>query len=487
MAGLALAFAAVAGTVGIAGPEVGSPLRHAYALPVVLAALGFGPVGGGLAGLGAAMVEAPVLLPAVERDGPAVVLEDAVTVATLLLAGPLVGTLAAEARRLRLRNRLLLAAHRALAEPGSLPAAVDAVAACLARHLGGAQVALVAADGERLTVSGGAAVADASAVRAVLASGQSVFVPDAGGGPRPRRAFVAPLLAHGRVMGALAVERVGELPRREREWLAGLGLALGPALENVRLATLQRRFGEELARQVAAATRRLEEADRAKSALVAVASHELRTPLTALLGFAELLVQRRFSPGEVRRLARILHRETERLVRIVDDLLDLSRLERGHQPRVRRAPVAVAPALAAAVEVFAGEQATHPIRLDLEEALPPVLADRDALDRIVKNLVANAVKYSPRGRPITLRARRRPQVAGVEITVEDEGRGIPAEALPHLFEPYYRAPEVARTVPGAGLGLAVVKALVDAHGGAIRVDSAPGRGTRIVLTLPGVS
>jgi signal transduction histidine kinase len=481
-AAVAIGLVAIA-VAGLGDPRLVSPVRQLYVVPVVGAALRFGLAGGMVAALAAAMAEAPVLLPALEGRGlGAEVVGAILALGTIVVLGPVVGALADAAGWQRRRQAVLVAVQQVLAREPALPAALDRLHACLAGHDAAARVTIVVVDGER-TVTGGRLDGDAAAVvERVLACGESVFVPDAGGAARPRRRLVVPLAAGTRPLGALVVERCGEMRRRDRDWLAAFGLHLGLALDNVRLADRQRRFGEELAGQVATATRRLEEIDRAKSAFVAIASHELRTPLTALAGFSELLVVRPFSADEVRRIAGVVLRETERLSRIVEDLLDLSRLERGLAPAVRPEAVAVEAALAASLEIFAG--ATHPVSLECEEALPPVLADVDALDRIVKNLVGNAMKYSRRGSPVRVDARRRAH--GVAITVEDRGRGIPAEALPHVFEPYYRVPDALRSAPGSGLGLAVVKALVDAHRGTVAIDSAPGRGTRITLVFPAV-
>jgi signal transduction histidine kinase len=350
-------------------------------------------------------------------------------------------------------------------------------------RLPGAEIALAVRDGPRLAVAGGETVGPGSAVAAVLDTGAPLFVPDVGDGPRPRRALVVPLLAQGETIGALCVERVGEVGRRERDALLTLGVHLGVALENARLASRQRRFTDELAEKVGGATRHLEAMDRAKSAFVATASHELRTPLTALLGFSEMLATRPLGGDEVRRLANIIRSETDRLARIVDDLLDLSRLEQGLAPRLARRPVAVAPAVVAAVSLFR-HRATHRLSVECEEPLPPVDADPDALDRILKNLVSNAIKYSPAGGLVSVDVRA--VGARLEFSVADEGRGIAAEALPRIFEPYYRAPDASDAARGVGLGLAVVKSLVDAHGGSIRVASAPGQGTRVTFALPAV-
>ena len=172
--------------------------------------------------------------------------------------------------------------------------------------------------------------------------------------------------------------------------------------------------------------------------------------------------------------------------RIVSDILDLSRLERGLEPVLRRGPVAVEAVAAAALEVFRRGAPTHRFELRREDPLPAADADPDALERILTNLVSNAVKYSPPGSRIGVACRAIDGGRSVEVTVEDEGGGIPSEALDRIFEPYYRAPGAARAAYGTGIGLAVVKSLVDAHGGTIRADNVPARGTRMAFTLPAV-
>lgn len=477
LVGAAAAVGAVTVAVALDDPARPSPWRHAYFVPVVALALRLGAVAGVLAAVVGILAHAPVVLPRVERDGlSAAVGEGLTTFGLLLLGGALVGTLATRGRRQRARYDAVLAVQRTLAGELLLDTALERIRSCLAPGLGATALAIVARDGERLVVAGDQAVTPGSAAAAVLAGGASVFVPDTGDGPVPRRVAVVPLLARGETVGVLALEREGELDAEERAALAVLGAHLGLALENARLASRQRRHADELARRV-------EEATRARSMFVAVASHELRTPLTALQGFAELLATRRFPPEEVRRLADIIRREAERLARIVSDLLDLSRLERGLPPSLRRAAVPVEPALRATAILFEGQARAHRLDVACEAGLPAVDADPDALDRILRNLVSNAIKYSPPGSAVRLAAQAR-SAAAVEISVADDGPGIPAAAQARLFEPYYRAPGAAVAAAGSGIGLAIVKALVEAHGGAIEVESAPGRGTRLAFVLP---
>jgi two-component system, OmpR family, sensor histidine kinase KdpD len=483
----AIALALVTITLAIAqsGADAVSLWRHAYHVPVVVAALRYGG-GGVLAALTAVLLYAPFVLPALEREGatPAV-LEGLLTFALLLGVGVLSATLARVAQRQRARYETLAAVQRAVDGDTPLDLALARLRACLQMRLD-ATVGLVVHDGARLALAGGARVGRGSAVARVLASGGPLFVPH-GGGPGPvRRCFVAPLAARGGVVGALAVERTGDIPADERRWLPLLAAHVSLALDNARLAARQRRFADELAEKVTAATRHVVEMDRMKSEFVAIASHELRTPLTALQGFSELLVLRRFGPTELARIGAIMSAETERLGRIVSDFLDLSRLERGLTPSLRLTRVDAAALVADAVEVLRRARTTHEFEVDCADALPALDADPDALDRVVKNLVSNAVKYSPAGSRVRVAARAQAAPPAVEITVEDEGPGIAEADRARIFEPYCRTTAGTRAAGGAGLGLAVVKSLVDAHGGTIRADNVAPHGTRMTLILPAV-
>jgi signal transduction histidine kinase len=475
LAPLAAGLVAITLLIARVDGEAESLLRHLYLVPVVAAALRFHFIGGGVTAMAAVLLQAPGVFAAIERDGLThAATEHLVTFALLIGVGSLVGRLASTARAQRRRFVTLLAIQRTLAEEAPIELALQRLRGCLAARLEVESIGLVVRQDDRVAVAGGGPIVAGSLAAQVLETGTSMFVPDVGGGARPRRVFVTPLLAGGEPIGVLAVEREGELAGAERSAIATLAAHCGLALENARLASRQRRFTEELAERIASATA-------TKSAFVAVASHELRTPLTALLGFSELLAKRSFEAAEVQRMAEVMNRETERLVRIVDDFLDLSRLERGLEPQVSRAPVDVAAAVASVVEVFR-RAGSHKLVVECDDALPDVDADADALDRILKNLVSNAMKYSPAGSAVRVSARARDGV-GVEFSVHDSGRGIPPEALPLVFEPYYRAPGVG-SARGAGLGLAVVKSLIDAHGGTIELDSAPGHGTRVTFVLP---
>ena len=480
-----VAAALVAITILIALEDVGagSLVRHAYLVPVLAAALRFGAAGGALAAAAAILLSAPLVLPEIERSGVTTeAVEGLVTFAVLALVGVLSGVLRSRAGHHRRRYEILVTIQRTLSEEAALDVALARLRAALAERLRVDAIALVVRNEERLVIAGGEGVADGSLVARVLLGGASVFVADTGEHGRPRRAFAAPLLAHGRAIGVLAVERAGDITVAERALFETIGAHVGMALENTRLASRQRRFAAELAERVAAARREREELDRAKSAFVAIASHELRTPLTALQGFSEILAARRLPADEVARLAGIMRREARRLGRIVSDLLDVSRIERGLAPALCRVPVKIEPTIEAAVDLFRHGMSGHAITTTCDAALPIVDADPDALERVLTNLVSNAIKYSPSGTAVQVGARALPD--GVAIEVVDAGRGIPPQALSRVFEPYYRVPDAAGAAHGTGIGLAVVKALVEAHGGTIQVESAPAVGTRVTVVLP---
>ena len=199
-----------------------------------------------------------------------------------------------------------------------------------------------------------------------------------------------------------------------------------------------------------------------------------------------MMLVRDVPPERARRYLGHVHTESQRLGRIVTDLLDLTRIESGRGLSLRREPLDLRELVDANLEIFACQHPLHHFDGSVAEALPLLCADRDAVDRILKNLLTNAVKYSPRGGRILVEARLPADHTGmVELAVEDDGVGIPAEALPSIFDRYVRVahPETA-TAPGLGLGLSLVRALAHAHGGLVEVDSLPGKGSRFRVLLP---
>jgi signal transduction histidine kinase len=300
------------------------------------------------------------------------------------------------------------------------------------------------------------------------------------------RALALPLRARGTAVGSLALEWTGDPPPGARSAADDVAVFLALALEHARLVERQRGFAAQLEEAVERATRHLREIDQAKSEFLSVVSHELRTPLTALEGFAELLLARNVPPARARRYLGHVLDEARRLGRIVGDLLDLARIESGRPWSPRRESVDLAELLARNVELVGAQSIVHRVRWWVRAPLPVLEADRDALDRVVKNLLSNALKYSPHGGEVRVSAGAAgDEREAVEILVEDEGVGIGADALSRIFDKYVRlsSPETAG-VRGLGLGLPVVRALVEAHGGRVEVRSEPGRGSAFRVILP---
>jgi PAS domain S-box-containing protein len=224
--------------------------------------------------------------------------------------------------------------------------------------------------------------------------------------------------------------------------------------------------------------------DQMKSDFVSTVSHELRTPLTSIYGFAETLMRSDvdFSADEQTTFLRYIASESERLIRIVDDLLDVARLEAGTLT-VGLEPTDVAVAAREAVAAAeAHAHGLHRLSVEIEPGQVVVLADREKLGEVLANLLDNAIKYSPEGGTIAVTARRSAENA--EITVADEGLGIPRADLQRIFTKFFRTDRPSVRHEGTGLGLFLVRGLVAAMGGRIWVDSEEGRGSRFTFELP---
>jgi len=233
------------------------------------------------------------------------------------------------------------------------------------------------------------------------------------------------------------------------------------------------------------ANNELKELDQMKSDFVALVSHELRAPLTVLNGGLEIAVQQAEAlPLATRRTVEVMARESERLTRLVQTILDLSRLEAGKLP-LTLGPAAVLPILERVAESVL-LHSDRPVKWDIEPDLPPVWADETYLEEIVSNLVRNADKYSHSHRPIHLTARA--DNSYVSISVIDHGPGIPPEIKDHLFERFYRGKYIENTTPGWGLGLYFARKLTEAQGGSIKLcspfwEDENGPGAQFTVTL----
>lgn len=227
----------------------------------------------------------------------------------------------------------------------------------------------------------------------------------------------------------------------------------------------------------------LEETERRRLALVGDVAHELRTPLAAIEGYAEGLMDGVVEPTP--ETFALLHTEAGRLRRLVDDLQELSRAEAG-QLSLYIGPVSPSLLLQAVEERLGAGFAGKGVELEVDSAdgLPPVRADEGRAVQVLTNLLANALRYTPSGGRVVVKAARRGD--SVEFTVADNGVGIAAEHLPHVFERFYRADASrSRAAGGSGIGLTIARHLVEAQGGRIRAES-PGRGRGAVFsfTLP---
>jgi signal transduction histidine kinase len=225
---------------------------------------------------------------------------------------------------------------------------------------------------------------------------------------------------------------------------------------------------------------RLRESEQAKSELVGIVSHEVRTPLAGVLGFTSLLLNRDVDDATRRRYLEIIDAQGRRLNALLDDFLDVQRLEEGRL-ELSAELVDMAALLHEQVQLFEAQSEQH--RLELN-ASPPlaVRGDANRLAQVVGNLLSNAIKYSPEGGTVEVVAER--SNGAVRVTVRDEGLGIPDEQHDQIFTKFYRGDAATSGISGSGLGLAFARAVVEAHGGRMGFTSAEGRGSTFFLELP---
>ncbi|MCS7177937.1 MAG: ATP-binding protein [Anaerolineae bacterium] len=229
---------------------------------------------------------------------------------------------------------------------------------------------------------------------------------------------------------------------------------------------------------------RFREADRLKSTFVSVVSHELKTPVATILGYAETLARpdAQWDTETVRELAGVIREEAQRLDRLITDLLDASRIQAGALP-LKREEVDLEMLAHRVVHRFQSQTDRHDIAVRFPSNFPLVVGDPLRLEQVLNNLVSNAIKYSPEGGRIRIRGEARPDE--VIVSVSDEGIGIPATEQGRIFDPFYRVDETSvRQAGGVGLGLYLARAIVEAHGGRIWVESEPGKGSTFSFSLP---
>ncbi len=235
-------------------------------------------------------------------------------------------------------------------------------------------------------------------------------------------------------------------------------------------------------------TQRVHASQKAQREFVANVSHELKTPLTSIQGFAQALLDGTAgTPQERQRAAGIIQQEAQRMNRIVLDLLDLARMDGGTMD-LQREEVDLPALLRSVVEKFSPQAEATGVSIQInEENLPPIMADGDRLAQVFSNLVDNALKFTRSTGSITLCSKKSStHVDHVQVEITDDGEGISADALPHIFERFYQADAARRggKEHGSGLGLAIAREIVSAHGGTIHVTSEIGRGSTFTVVLP---
>lgn len=241
---------------------------------------------------------------------------------------------------------------------------------------------------------------------------------------------------------------------------------------------------QTLADEAAAARAAAETANRLKDEFLAMVSHELRTPLTAILGCAHLLGHGRLDPAQTTRVIQIIERNAEASGRIIDDLLDVSRIIGGHL-HLDRQPVDLGAVIPEALDDLRAAAAAKAVTLTYINHAPSATIEGDALRlrQVMENLVSNAVKFTPRGGRVEVRLTA--SASQVEIQVADTGQGIAPEFLPQIFDLFSQASLKTSRHSGIGLGLALVKTLVDGHGGSVRAESpGAGKGATFTVRLP---
>jgi signal transduction histidine kinase len=520
LAALTFDFAVVSAYTLIYSFEQASPIRQVMYLPLVEAALRYGIVGA----LAIVAASAPVMAGyewlRSDRFAPHDYRVDYVTLqlGIEVLLGLIVGWLmlrllgqstvaearAAEAEKLRdqlgRRADALEAANRcarALSSSLELDQAFDAFIrevrgllpfdrmAIVLGESGVAQVMAVAGAGsDEVLPAGSGAPIHGTLLEEILRTNQTIYRRDMTGADYPEEdEFLAlglhcrlatPLLQGARSIGMLSLVRreVDAFSEEEIELAGLLGRLVASAVQNIRAYGAERKTVEELRRLSAL-----------RADFVSLVSHELRTPMAAVIGAARTLQQRwrELSPEHRESFLDLIAGETNRLADLIGDVLDTSRIEAGTFS-FRFAEVDLGRLVTDAVATAQVGQDEVQLRADVRPPLPEIRGDGERLRQVLTNLIDNAIKYSPAGAEVEVRAYQEDGL--VRIDVRDSGPGIAKDDQKLIFEKFGRVTGSGATRPGTGLGLFIARSIAEAHGGALDVDSAPAQGSTFTLELP---
>ena len=304
----------------------------------------------------------------------------------------------------------------------------------------------------------------------------------------------------GKTLAELVEMMGGALPQPAAftERVAALVQKAEPQVEVVEYHTDRRLFFKEISQPVQRADgvllgrlflyldiTREKEIDQAKTEFISIASHELRTPMTSIKGSLDLLLGGFAGElaGETRELLVIAQSGCERLIRLINDILDLSKIEAGRM-QLRLQPMSLFDSVQRSARTIKAYADSFQVKLaiDCPQPLPDVLGDRDRMDQVVTNLLGNAVKFSPAGETVTVSLRQ--VESALECRVIDKGPGIPPDQRERIFGKFQQMEGQSGKKGGTGLGLAIARALVQEHGGRISVESEVGRGSQFIFRIP---
>jgi signal transduction histidine kinase len=225
------------------------------------------------------------------------------------------------------------------------------------------------------------------------------------------------------------------------------------------------------------------EVDRIKSQFISTAAHELGTPLTSVMGYSELLLSSvELTEDERRAYQQTIYDKSMVLERLIDDLLDLSRIDSGQVVRLEMDEHLLLPIVESVVHFFQCSMPDRKIETVLPIEVPPMQIDAVRIGQVLENLISNAIKYSPDGGQVKVKVAKAHQE--ICVTVTDQGLGMTPPQLDRVFEKFYRVDNSDTATGGLGLGMTIVKEIVEGHGGSVRVDSVYNQGTSVQVTLP---